>query len=134
VVVAAVNNVVPSRKGLFSSTHRFGGFYRDVELEATPDTRIDDAWVRGDFDRQEAEVHATVAFASEAARLKNPVLRVKITAADGEGSRKDAKTLSVGEKTQSPEAPWAILKEDMKQMTGNSPSQGCRDEPQPIPP
>ncbi len=78
VVVAAVNNTAPSRKGLFSSTHRFGGLYRDVELEATPDTRIDDAWVRGDFDKQTAEVHATVTFATEAGKLKNPALRVTI--------------------------------------------------------
>ncbi len=84
VVVAAVNNTLPSRKGLFSSTHRFGGLYRDVELEATPDTRIDDAWVRGDFDKQEAEVHATVAFATDAGKLKHPVLRVKVTTADTE--------------------------------------------------
>ncbi len=50
VVVAEVDSTKPSRKGLFSSTHRFGGLYRDVEFEATPDTRIDDAWVRGDFE------------------------------------------------------------------------------------
>ncbi|MDD4737125.1 MAG: hypothetical protein PHP44_13590, partial [Kiritimatiellae bacterium] len=85
VVVAAVNNVLPSRKGLFSLTHRFGGLYRDVEIEATPDTRIDDAWVRGDFDQQTAEVHATIATATEAGRLKNPVLRVKIQPAVGHG-------------------------------------------------
>lgn len=84
VVVAAVNNVIPSRKGLFSSTHRFGGIYRDVELEATPDTRIDDAWVRGDFDRQTAEVHASVACATAAGMLSNPILRVTIKTADGQ--------------------------------------------------
>jgi hypothetical protein len=83
VVVAAVNSVQPSRKGLFSSTHRFGGLYRDVEIEATPDMRIDDAWVRGDFDGQAAEVHATVAYATEAGKLKNPVLQVKIQSAIG---------------------------------------------------
>ncbi len=83
VVVAAVNNAVPSRKGLFSSTHRFGGLYRDLELEATPDTRIDDAWVRGDFDGQTAEVHAVVARATETGGLGNPVLRVAIRTADG---------------------------------------------------
>jgi hypothetical protein len=83
VVVAAVNNVVPSRKGLFSSTHRFGGLYRDVEVEATPDMRIDDAWVRGDFDKQTAEVHATVAYATGAGKMRNPVLRVKIQSAVG---------------------------------------------------
>jgi len=83
VVVAAVNNLVPSRKGGHASTHKFGGLYRDVELEATPDTRIDDAWVRGDFDGQAAEVRATVAYATEAGRLKNPVVRVRVRPAAG---------------------------------------------------
>ncbi|NQT87268.1 hypothetical protein HQ560_10920, partial [bacterium] len=83
VVVAAVNNVAPSRKGLFSSTHRFGGLYRDVEIEVTPDTRIDDAWVRGDFDGKAAEVHATVACATAAGRLDNPILRVTVKTAAG---------------------------------------------------
>ena len=90
VVVAAVNNTAPSRKGLFSSTHRFGGLYRGVELEATPDTRIDDAWVRGDFDKQTAEVHASVSFATESGKLKNPALRVTIRPSGGsklEGER-----------------------------------------------
>ena len=60
VVVAQASNKVPSRKGLFSAMHRWGGLYRDVELEATPQTYIDDAWVRGDFDAQEAELHVAV--------------------------------------------------------------------------
>ncbi len=81
-VVAEVDNAIPSRKGQMVSSHRFGGLYRDVELEATPDARIDDAWVRGDFDRQAAEIHATVAFATGAGRLKNPTLRVAIAPAD----------------------------------------------------
>ena len=42
-VVAQVNNVRPSRKGLMSAMHRWGGIYRDVELEATPHEFIDDA-------------------------------------------------------------------------------------------
>ena len=83
VVVAEVNNVLPSRKGLFSSTHRFGGLYRDVELEATPDARIDYAWARGDFDKQTAEVHATVAHGNAVCALKNPVLRVTLKTQDG---------------------------------------------------
>lgn len=101
VVVAAVNNIVPSRKGGHASTHKFGGIYRDIELEATPDTRIDDAWVRGDFDGQAAEIHATVAYAIGAARLKNPVLRVKATPADGAVSR-GAKTQGAGESHHAP--------------------------------
>jgi beta-galactosidase len=59
-VVVQVRNDVPSRKGLFSAMNRWGGLYRDVELEATPEARIDDVWVRGDFDKGEAEAHVTV--------------------------------------------------------------------------
>ena len=59
-VVAQVNNVFPSRKGLMSNVHKWGGIYRDVEIEATPQTFIDDAWVRGDFDEKTAEVHVTI--------------------------------------------------------------------------
>jgi hypothetical protein len=86
VVVAEVNNVLPSRKGLFSSTHRFGGLYRDVELEATPDARIDYAWVRGDFHLHAAEVHATVAYGNPVCPLKNPLLRVTIKTSDGQAA------------------------------------------------
>ena len=60
-VVAQINNAVPSRKGLFSAMHRWGGIYRDIEIEATPQTFIDDAWVRGLFDEKAAEAHVTVA-------------------------------------------------------------------------
>ena len=59
-VVAQVNNVFPSRKGLMSNVHKWGGIYRDVEIEATPQTFIDDAWVRGDFDGRAAEAHVTI--------------------------------------------------------------------------
>ena len=59
-LIVCVNNALPSRKGLMSNVHRWGGIYRDVELEATPETRIDDAWVRGDFDKREAELHVTI--------------------------------------------------------------------------
>jgi hypothetical protein len=82
-VVAEVNNALPSRKGLFSVTHRFGGLYRDVELEATPDVRIDYAWVRGDFDKQTAEIHATVTFGKPVCGLKKPMLRVSIKTMEG---------------------------------------------------
>ena len=61
-IVVCVNNALPSRKGLMSNVHRWGGIYRDVEIEATPETFIDDAWVRGDFDGREAEAHVAVAF------------------------------------------------------------------------
>ena len=59
-ILVCVNNVLPSRKGLMSNVHRWGGIYRDIELEATPQTFIDDAWVRGDFDAKMAEVKVKV--------------------------------------------------------------------------
>jgi len=83
VVVVLVRNDLPSRKGNTSWRHRAGGLYRDVEIEATPVTWIDNARVAGDFDKREAVVHATVAYAAGAGRLKSPVLRVKIQSAIG---------------------------------------------------
>ena len=59
-VLVCVNNALPSRKGLMSNVHRWGGIYRDIELEATPETRIDDVWIRGDFDARRAEAHVTI--------------------------------------------------------------------------
>ena len=59
-IIATVRNDTPSRKGCKAAFHRFGGFYRDIELEATPDSWIDDAWVRGNFDKQSAIVNITV--------------------------------------------------------------------------
>ena len=56
-----VDNRIPSRKGLMSSSHCFGGIYRSVEIESTPKTFMDDVWVRGDFDARRAEVHVDVA-------------------------------------------------------------------------
>ena len=63
-IIVCVNNMLPSRKGLMSNVHRWGGIYRDLELEATPETFIDDAWMRGDFDAQMAEAHVAVAGAA----------------------------------------------------------------------
>lgn len=74
-VAALVRNDVPSRKGILSAVHRWGGLYRDVELEATPQAFIDDAWVRGDFDAQCAEAHCDV----ELAELKVESLKLKVT-------------------------------------------------------
>ena len=60
VVVEAINDF-PSFRGCFNFVNRWGGIIRAPEFEATPrDAWIDDAWVRGDFDGQCAEVHVTV--------------------------------------------------------------------------
>jgi len=57
VVAAKVRNDVTSGKGLFSWVTRFGGPYRSIELDATPDVFIDNAYVEGNFDRKSAAVH-----------------------------------------------------------------------------
>ena len=59
-IVAEADNALKGRKGCFNNVNRWGGLYRDVELEATPQTFIDDAWIRGLFDEKSAEVHVTV--------------------------------------------------------------------------
>ena len=72
---------MPSRKGLFSAMHRWGGIYRDVEFEATPQTFIDDAWVRGLFDEKAAEVHVKVVRHP----LKSSLPAVRVTLLGGPG-------------------------------------------------
>ena len=44
-----MRNDVPARIGLYNVNERFGGFYRSVELEATPDVYVDDVWARDEY-------------------------------------------------------------------------------------
>ena len=60
VVVVEVTNDQPSRRGSFNSVNHWGGLIRAPEFEATPQVYIDDAWVRGDFDKRSACVNVTV--------------------------------------------------------------------------
>ncbi len=55
-ITALVRNDVPSRLGLLAVNEHFGGFFRDVEIEMTPDVYIDDVWVRGDVASGSADV------------------------------------------------------------------------------
>jgi len=81
-IIATVRNDTPSRKGCMAAFHRFGGFYRDIELEATPATRIDDAWVRGDFDNRAALVNVSIR-TEEIAPPVDPALQINVTTLDG---------------------------------------------------
>ena len=61
VVVVQAINTGTSRLGGLTSMNSWGGILRDIEFEATPSgCFIDDAWVRGDFDGQRAEVKVKV--------------------------------------------------------------------------
>lgn len=64
-IVATLRNDTPSRKGCMAAYHRFGGFYRDIELEATPQVRIEDVWVRSDIDKPSALVAVDVQSTAE---------------------------------------------------------------------
>ena len=59
-IAMQVVNCESSRKGEREHMNRWGGVTRDVELEATPRTFIDDVWVRGDFDLREALVKVEI--------------------------------------------------------------------------
>lgn len=61
IVVQVDNSYVGFRNTQILSIHRWGGLIRDVELEATPQTFIDDAWCRGDFDARQAEINVAIA-------------------------------------------------------------------------
>lgn len=90
-VVVQVNNEMPSRKGLVAAMHRWGGIFRDIEIEATPPAFIDEAWVRGDFDGRRAEVHVkTDGVPSAGARLRVAVegeAAVEVQTLDAAGGR-----------------------------------------------
>jgi len=59
-IVAEVSNATASKHGHRDSCCIWGGLTRTLELEATPQTFIDDAWCRGDFDARKAEVKVKV--------------------------------------------------------------------------
>ena len=59
-VYVVADNTVPYRGGSHYSTGRFGGICRDIELQATPLVYMDDVWVRGDFDKQEAQAKVNI--------------------------------------------------------------------------
>jgi hypothetical protein len=59
-IVAKVRNDLSSPKGLFNWIARFGGLYRSVELEATNDSFIDNAYVEPDLDHKRALVHVRI--------------------------------------------------------------------------
>ena len=76
--VVEVSNAAPSKLGTAEAVSCFGGILRPLELEATPQTFIDDAWVRGDFDKREAEVHVAVAFGDgDKCKIENEKCRMK---------------------------------------------------------
>lgn len=80
-IVAFVRNDTPSRKGLLSVVHAFGGFYRDIELEATSDAWIDDAWVRSDLKTKSAIVNVALA----SVKKENSSYKLCVNIKDGSG-------------------------------------------------
>ena len=76
-VMAEIDNSYAARNPAGCSINHWGGLLRDVELEATPGTFIDDAWVRGDFDGRKAEVMVKVGTDDER-RIGNLSLRVTV--------------------------------------------------------
>lgn len=80
-IVVEVSNAAPSKLGTAEAVACFGGILRPLELEATPQTFIDDAWVRGDFDGRKAEVKVKV---EGDGKRRNIVLRATVEGAKTE--------------------------------------------------
>ena len=59
-IVFEIDNRASTLSGCPTARNRWGGLCRAPELEATPETFLDDVWVRGDFDRQRATVKVEV--------------------------------------------------------------------------
>ena len=83
-IVVMADNAVAQRGGTDSFCNRWGGIWREIELEATPQAFIDDAWVRGDFDKRIACVEVKVEGEGEQ-RNGNFILRATV-----DGVKKDA--------------------------------------------
>jgi len=83
VIVAKVRNDVPSGKGLMNWIHRFGGLYRDVEIEATSAVSIDDAYMVGDLDKQTVAVHVILRNVGSAPKAGDMQVNVAVSTLDG---------------------------------------------------
>lgn len=68
-----ISNAKTTRKGCFAITHHWGGVWRDIEIEATPQTFIDEAWVRGDFDGRKASVNVEIEDAVQGCVLRSTI-------------------------------------------------------------
>ena len=77
-IVVDIDNAVGVRNGQQASIERWGGIVRDLEIEATPQALIDDAWVRGVFDERLAEVHVDVEPPAGAGLPEGLALRVSV--------------------------------------------------------
>ena len=118
-VVAQVSNFSGSRRGCFNYVNTWGGILRDVEFEATPEAYIDDAWVRGDFDRREAEVHVEVGGTGDEARGMS--LRVTVDGETVESQISNLKVAPSGNQTIEQSNRQAILKVPLRNFRPWSP-------------
>jgi beta-galactosidase len=93
VITAKIRNDVPSGKGLLNYVHKFGGFYRSVELDATDPVSVDYAYVEGEFDTKSAAVHVTLRSTSnESQKVK---VDVTVSTLDGQKAGHASKTLTI---------------------------------------
>ncbi|MFO7973834.1 MAG: hypothetical protein R6V12_04290 [Candidatus Hydrogenedentota bacterium] len=136
-IVATVRNDSPSRKGCKAAFHRFGGFTRDIELEATPLTRLDDVWVRGNIDEKTALVNVSVRCAG-GEPLREPAIEIDVATLDGTpaGSLRQSIVLDAGGNADmicevplsefylwSPETPHLYIA-DVRLLSGGAPVHG----------
>lgn len=139
-LVATVRNDSPSRKGCMAAYHRFGGFYRDIELEATPYVYIDDVWVRSMIEPHAALVNISLRGEAKPT-MSSMALDVTITDLAGKtlGTMRQAVSLKDKEgadvtcavplpdaRLWTPETPVLYIA-DVKLLEGNTPVHGWKE-------
>ncbi len=77
-IVALVRNDVPGKTGCISSSHIWGGIYRDIEIESTPDVHLANVECVGNYDTQSVDVHVAV-WHPDTAAGEEIELRVDVT-------------------------------------------------------
>ncbi len=59
-IVALIRNDVPSRSGVVSACHTWGGIYRDIEIEASPAISLDNVECGGSVESKQADIRLTI--------------------------------------------------------------------------
>ncbi|MDP3849049.1 MAG: glycoside hydrolase family 2 TIM barrel-domain containing protein [Luteolibacter sp.] len=119
-IVVLVRNDLPSRMGQVSSLHRWGGIYRDIEFEATPDTWIDNCRVEGAFDRKAATVHLAVRTVAKD-RPQSLTAEIQLRTSEGKPVGKFTREIAFGEKN-SVELAWEIPLADFRPWSPEAPN------------
>lgn len=82
-IAVLVRNDLPGRRGESNCVRMYGGLFRSVELDATPDVLIDNAYAEPLLDRQKVRIHVALRNTAGAAPDGPCAVRVALSAVSG---------------------------------------------------